>query len=223
MSEDKKIEIDGIEEVEQSKEALTESAPKPERPAVPPHKEYAKRMLTFSNFYVGFIVVVGIIMAVAIGVAVLFNVPLGVAIAAFGVFFYVTFLSDNLSKTLGFRYVSLAGGIRLTMCRARYGEVMWIPDRLMWFDVIAIGDGAFRSKKNAELKKVFLPRTLGEIGRDVFEGCEALEDIYYQGSEEEFSRITCATDLSAYRIIFDAKYPPLLKKKKKPAKPADKK
>ena len=220
MSEDKKIEI---EETAPPEESAT--PPKSERPAVPPHKEYAKRMLNFSDFYIGFIVIVGIIMAAAICVAVLYNVAFGVAIAAFGVFFYTSFLSENLSKTLGFRYVSLAGGIRLTMCRARYGEVMWVPDRLMWFDVIAIGDGAFKSEKNAELKKVFLPRTLTEIGKDVFEGCDSLEDIYYQGSEEDFAKISCGTDLSAYRIIFDAKYPPLLKRKKKknPAKVADKK
>lgn len=215
MSEENKIEI----------EKSAESAPEQQsaRPANPPHKEYAKRMLSFSGFYIGFIVIVGVIMALAVAVAVLYNVMLGVAIAAFGVFFYTSFLSENLSKTLGFRYVSLAGGIRLTMCRMRYGEVMWVPESLMWFDVIAIGDGAFASPKNAELKKVFLPKTLTEIGKDVFSGCDALEDIYYQGSEEEFAKISSETDLSAYRIIFDAKYPPLPKKKKKSAAPAEKK
>ena len=215
MSEENKIEI--------NESAENAPAPQSARPANPPHKEYAKRMLSFSSFYIGFIVIVGVIMALAVAVAVLYNVMLGVAIAAFGVFFYTSFLSENLSKTLGFRYVSLAGGIRLTMCRARYGEVMWVPESLMWFDVIAIGDGAFTSPKNAELKKVFLPKTLTEIGKDVFSGCDALEDIYYQGSEEEFAKISSETDFSAYRIIFDAKYPPMPKKKKKPAAPAEKK
>lgn len=217
MSEEKKIEI---EENVVSAEGTPES--QPNRPAVPPHKEYAKRMLNFSEFYVGFIVIVAIVMAIAIAIAVLYSVMLGVALALFGAFFYTTLLSDNMSKMLGFRYVSLAGGIRITMCRARYGEVMWMPDRLMGFDVIAIGDGAFKSPKNAELKKVFLPKTLKTIGKDIFEGCEAIEDIYYQGSEEEFSRIACETDLSHYRIIFDAKYPPLAKKKKKPSRAVQK-
>lgn len=214
MSEEKKIEIE-----ESAASAEGASAPQPERPAVPPHKEYAKRMLNFSEFYIGFIVIVGIIMAIAVAIAVLYSVVLGVVLALFGVLFYTTILSDNMSKMLGFRYVSMAGGIRITMCRARYGEVMWVPDSLMGFDVIAIGEGAFKSPKNSELKKVFFPKTLRTIGKDVFEGCEALEDIYYQGSEEEFAKIVCETELSAYRIIFDAKYPPLAKKKKnkKPA------
>ena len=208
MSEEKKIEMENpsAEEI------------KPTVPAVPPHKEYAKRMLNFSNFYIGFIAVVGVIMAIAVAVAVLYNVLLGVALALFGAFFYWTILSDNMSNMLGVRYVSLAGGIRITMCRARYGDVMWIPERLMGFDIIAIGDGAFKSPKNSELKKVFLPKTLSEIGKDIFEGCDALGDIYYQGSEEEFGKISCETDLSPYRIIFDAKYPPVAKKKKKLAR-----
>ena len=218
MSEEKKIDID--ESVAVSEESAP--VPQPERPTLPPHKEYAKRMLNFSDFYIGFIAIVGIIMALAVAIAVIYSVALGVAIALFGVFFYVNFLPDNMSKILGFRYVSLPGGIRLTMCRARYGEVMWVPDRLMWFDVIAIGEGAFSSPKNSELKKVFLPKTLTEIGKDIFAGCDALEDIYYQGTAEEFSKIKCETDLSAYRMIFDAKYPPMLKKKK-PARAAKKK
>lgn len=217
MSEEKKIEIE-----ENIVSAELNPEPQPDRPAVPPHKEYAKRMLNFSEFYVGFIVIVGIVMAIAVAIAVLYSVMIGVALALFGAFFYTTLLSDNMSKMLGFRYVSLAGGIRITMCRARYGEVMWMPDRLMGFDVIEIGDGAFKSPKNAELKKVFLPKTLKTIGKDIFEGCEAIEDIYYQGSEEEFSRIACETDLSCYRIIFDAKYPPLAKKKKKTSRAVQK-
>ena len=217
MSEEKKIEI---EESDVSAETAPEQ--KKQAPAVPPHKEYAKRMLNFSEFYIGFILTVGLIMAFAVVMAVLYSVAVGVALAAFGVLLYTTLLSDNMSKMLGFKYVSLAGGIRLTMCRARYGEVMWVPDRLMGFDVIAIGDGAFKSPRNVGLKKVFLPKTLTAIGKDVFEGCEALEDIYYQGSEEEFAKISCETELSAYRIIFDAKYPPVAKKKKKPAKAAQK-
>ena len=225
MSEEKKIEIEESAvrtepAPEQSSEQKTEQ--KPAQPAVPPHKEYARRMLSFSSFYVGFIATVVAIMAIAVAVAVLFNVALGVALALFGVLFYTRILSDNMSKTLGFRYVSIVGGIRITMCRARYGDVMWMPEALMGFEVIAIGDAAFKSPKNSELKKVFLPRTLKVIGKDIFEGCEALEDIYYQGSEEEFAKIESETDMSAYRIIFDAKYPPLPKKKKKPAGAAKK-
>lgn len=219
MSEENKIEIENTASSEQATEQPMETPAEQkqeqntQRPAVPPHKEYARRMLNFSGFYIGFIAIVCAIMAIAIAVAVLYNVAFGVAIALFDVFFYMRLLSDNMFKTLGFKYVSIAGGVRLTSCRARYGEVMWVPENLMGFDVIELGDGAFCSQRNGELKKVFLPKTLKRIGKDVFEGCEALEDIYYQGSEDEFSRISSETELSAYRIIFDAKYPPIPKKK----------
>lgn len=220
MAEENKIEIEkAAESAERAPEQVTEQKPeqtteqKPARPALPPHKEYARRMLNFSGFYVGFIAIVCAIMAIAIAVAVLYNVAFGVAVALFDVFFYLRLLSDNMFKTLGFRYATGAGGMRLTACRARYGEVMWVPESLMGFEIIEISDGAFKTDKNKELKKVFLPKTLKRIGKDVFEGCEALEDIYFQGSEAEFSGIASETELSAYRIIFDAKYPPIPKKK----------
>ena len=92
---------------------------------------------------------------------------------------------------------------------------MWVPQRLMWFDVIEIGDRAFCAKRNAELKKVFLPLTLRRIGKDIFDGCPLIETIYYEGSKEAFDKIESDTDILGYSVIFDAKYPPVAKKKKK--------
>jgi hypothetical protein len=211
MSEEKK----DIHESEEIALAEEKEQKEEKKPALPPHKEYAKRMIDFGNFYIGFLALIVAAMAAAVAVAILYNVMLGVSMAIFGVIIYAAMVPDNMSKNLGVRYESIVGGIKLTSCRPRYGEVMWVPDRLMWFDVIAIGDKAFSSKKNAELKKVFLPNTLKEIGEDVFSGCSALEDIYYQGSEDEWSKISSATDMSGYRLIFNAKYPPLPKKRKK--------
>ena len=84
----------------------------------------------------------------------------------------------------------------------------------MRFDVTRIEDKAFLSKHNAELRCVFLPKTLLSIGKDVFEGCQSLEAIFFEGTEEEWERIEKETDLSSLRITFEAKYPPVVKKKK---------
>ena len=80
--------------------------------------------------------------------------------------------------------------------------------------MIEIGDAAFASETNAELREVFLPSTLSVIGRDVFSGCESLEVIYYGGSEEAFGRVYSETDLSGVKIVFDAEYPQIPKKVK---------
>ena len=175
-------------------------------------EEYIKRMKAFSRFYVLMLIFVGALITGAIVAAVLYDVLVGVSVAFFGVIFYAVQVPEKMSKELGVRYVSLAGGIRMTKCRARYGERLLIPESLMWFDVIEIGDAAFASEKNRELREVFLPSTLKVIGRDVFSGCDALEVIYYGGSEEAFGRVYSETDLSGVKIVFDAEYPQIPKK-----------
>lgn len=176
-------------------------------------EEYIKRMQAFSKFYISILVLVAAIMAGAIAAAVLYDVIAGISLGFFGAVLYAVQVPDRMSREVGVRYVSLAGGIRITACRARYGERLLIPNRLMWFDVIEIGDGAFSSDKNAELKEVFLPSTLKMIGKDVFSGCDALETIYYGGSKEDFGGVCSETDLSSFKIVFDAEYPKIPKKK----------
>ena len=187
----------------------------PKKDVLPPHKEYAKRLLQFNTFYIQLLLSVGVIIAIGIALAVIYNVVLGVIVALSGVFLYRYLAVDEMSKKLGIRYSSGVGGITVLSCRARYGDVMWIPSRLIWFDVIKIGDKAFASEKNLELKRVFLPKTLKEIGSDIFEGCDALCEIHFEGTREEWEEIAKSSDVSTYKIYFDAKYPPIPKRKKK--------
>ena len=44
--------------------------------------------------------------------------------------------------------------------------------------------GAFEGCKN--LKRITLPRKIGEIGEGAFRGCETLEDVYYEGTPEDW-------------------------------------
>ena len=120
-----------------------------------------------------------------------------------------------ISSLLGIEYKTYEKGMKLTKCRARYGDVFWVPARLMFFDVVKIENKAFCNDHNAELRCVFLPKSLQAIGKDVFEGCDALEDIFFEGSCEEWEKIEKLTDLSSLRITFDAKYPAIKKKSKK--------
>ena len=92
---------------------------------------------------------------------------------------------------------------------------MWIPSKLIFFEVTRIENEAFNSKHNGELRCVFLPKTLRSIGSDVFKSCDALEDIFFEGSEAEWEKIEKETDFSALKVTFNAVYPPIAKKKKK--------
>ena len=183
--------------------------------ALPPHKEYVKRLADNKEKYIQTLIMALAFSATGIVIAIIEDLLIGIALALLAAVLYVRFASDAMYKTLGFRYSTYTHGMKLTLCRACYGDVMWIPARLNFFEVTRIEDHAFKTKHNAELRCVFLPRTLKSIGKDVFEDCGALCDVFYEGSEEEWKKIETETDLSSYRVVFDAKYPPMPKKKKK--------
>ena len=188
---------------------------KKETQALPPHKEYAKRMAQFNVYYFQLLAIIGAIVILAVVLAVTQSVIVGVSLAVASAVLYKFFTSDEMFKRLGMDYSSVEGGMRVKACRARYGDVMWIPSKLIWFDVIEIGDRAFASEKNAELKRVFFPVSLKKIGEDIFADNTSVSEIFFEGTQEEWEKIEKHTDLSDYKVIFEAKYPPIPKKKKK--------
>ncbi len=225
MSEENRTDLE-IEETEAAEKSFAEpteaadnsaadvTSAEEKKPTPPPHKEYSKRMAQFGAFYIQLLCCIGGIIAVGVALAIVYSVVLGASIAVAGALLYAYLTSDEMYKKLGIRYTSGAGGITVTLGLARYGDVLWIPSRLIFFDVIRIGDRAFCSKKNEELSRVFLPKTLKSIGKDIFEGCPSMTDIFFEGTQDMWEEIEKSTDLSGYRIIFEAKYPPAAKKKK---------
>ena len=183
--------------------------------ALAPHKEYAKRMSEFSEKFLMTLLATAVAMVMGIALSIYSHFLIGLAAAALGVIIYIKFVSSDMYSLLGIEYKTYEKGMKLTKCRARYGDVFWVPARLMFFDVVKIENKAFCNDHNAELRCVFLPKSLQAIGKDVFEGCDALEDIFFEGSREEWEKIEKLTDLSSLRITFDAKYPAIKKKSKK--------
>ncbi|MBQ8141508.1 MAG: hypothetical protein IJ038_07435 [Clostridia bacterium] len=219
MSEINEREEIKVQNADTENDVKTASVPKQEvkeeRPALPPHKEYAKRNLQFHNYYNQLLFAICVAVVLAVAVAVAYNVVIGLSIGAVAAVIYAVFVSDEAYKKLGVKYKSIAGGAAVSACRARYGEVFWLPSRIIGFDVIRIDDRAFSSPKNEELKCVFLPSTLKEIGENIFEDCPSLCEIHFEGSEKDWERIEKKTDFSSLNLKFDAKYPPIPKKKNK--------
>jgi len=58
-------------------------------------------------------------------------------------------------------------------------------------------DEAFKGMKN--LKRIWLPKSIKYIPKDCFKDCESLEEIYFEGSKEEFKQIK--TYYKLYRVI----------------------
>lgn len=56
---------------------------------------------------------------------------------------------------------------------------------------------AFKGMKN--LKRIWLPKSIKYIPKDCFKDCKSLEEIYFEGSKEEFKQIK--TYYKLYRVI----------------------
>lgn len=50
-----------------------------------------------------------------------------------------------------------------------------------------IREGTFEGCKN--LRRITMPKRVKEIKRNAFDGCDSLEDVYYEGTREEWEKI----------------------------------
>lgn len=186
-----------------------------EETLLPPDKEYIKRMTAFRKYYTKLLCIAIAIESLAIVLAVLYDVLVGFSTAIFGAVMYLVFVTSEMYRELGIDYRSIAGGISVKKCRVRYGGTLFVPSRLIGLDVTEIEDRAFgASPKNKELERIFLPATLKRIGKNIFDGCDALSELHFEGTKEEWERIESRTNTLSYTIIFGAEYPPIPKKEK---------
>ena len=190
---------------------------KPQAPKKDPQKLYPIRLSKFNSFYTGLVVLAAIGFALAILTASIKDLFWGAVIALVTLFCYLRFSASELKEKLGLSYKTATGSLTVTACRPRYGDILYIPSKLLWYDVERIGDEAFRAKKNAELREIYLPRTLKKIGKDILVGCENLEAVRFEGSQEEWEAIEKQTDFDSLELYFDAVYPCLKKNKKQSA------
>ncbi len=198
-----------------SVEKAEAAAEEKKAPPVPPHREYAKRVARFKKFYAQLLAIIGAVMLGALAVAIFYSLPLGIIIAVVAALLYRFFVLDEMFKQLGIKYTGIVGGISITACEERYGDVLWIPSSLIFFDVTEISDRAFTNKADPALRCVFIPRSVKTIGENIFENITSVTEIRYEGTQEEWKKIEKKSDFSDLSIFFEAKYPPIPKKKKK--------
>ena len=66
-----------------------------------------------------------------------------------------------------------------------------VTDIILHSGIHGLPDAAF--KGCTKLKRLTIPKNTIKIGRDVFAGCDSLEDIYYEGTMEEWEKIEIYT------------------------------
>ena len=67
---------------------------------------------------------------------------------------------------------------------------------------------------NAELEKLYIPKTITFIEKGAFDGCETLNTIIFEHSSDEFKKITIEEDLSRFALEFDASFSEIKKEEK---------
>lgn len=66
-----------------------------------------------------------------------------------------------------------------------------VTDIILHSGVRGLPDAAFKGCTN--LKRLTIPKNVIKIGRDVFAGCVSLEDVYYEGTIEQWEKIEIYT------------------------------
>ena len=162
------------------------------------HRETVKKV---NRLYILTLVFCGAAVLGALVWAVLDSVFMGLVLGICSIIVYMALTANILYRYLGISYKSETGRLTVTQLYGRGREAVRIPGRIIMLDVTEIGDRAFAHRSSAAMKTLYLPATLEVIGKDIFEGCESLTRIYFEGSREAFEGISCATDLSSYEII----------------------
>ena len=198
---------DQIEQVTESPDDTIEATEEVKKPS--PEEIYPKRLKKFADLYLLVVIISSLGLAAAITVAVMLDLLWGAVIALASLFIYTRFTASELRDRLGISYKTSAGSLEITKVKVRYGDVFFIPSRLVWYDVERIADGAFFSPsgKNAELRAVYLPRSIKHIGKDVFASCNSLCEVHFEGSASEWEKIEKLTSFDELEVSFDAAYP----------------
>ncbi len=167
-----------------------------------PAEKFLKDLGYTNDSYLYSVILSGVTAAGGIGIAVLYNVTIGIFVAIAAVLMYMAFTKNTLYNSLGIAYTSESGKLTVTELYGKKREEVFIPSRLLYIDVYAIGDEAFDHASSAGIRTVHIPATVKVIGKDIFKRCDLLTTVYFQGSEEEFAAIDSETDFSCYEMIF---------------------
>ena len=145
----------------------------------------------------------------AIICAVHFDTLFGLLLLILAVVTYLAIVINLLYSKLGIAYRSFHGGMTVTALYGKDREVVYIPDKLLMLTVTEIGTRAFTHESSKKIREIHLPKTLLRIGTSAFARLPALTDVYYEGTEEEWKKISRLAPLENVTIHFEAPIPKL--------------
>lgn len=184
-------------------------------------KEFLDNLKHVNSSYLSCVETCACIALCGIVLAVQFFLWIGIGVALLSAILYVFYTKFILQKKLGISYQTTSGALTVTKLCPKDKEEIFVPRRLLWLDVDTLSDKAFSCECAKNMHSVHLPATLTKIGKDVFEGCDALKTVYFEGTQEDFEKIESDTSFERFELIFcdcaeyEIKKPPKAKKDKK--------
>ncbi len=166
------------------------------------NREFIDNLKSVNSSYLAIVIISAAIAAAGITVAVLWYVSAGLALAILAILFYMYATKSLLSGRLGISYKSSTGRLCISKLCTNGKQELWIPSRLLWLDVTEISNRVFTPEDAASVKILHLPKALLSIGKYAFEDCNALQHIYFEGSEQEWASIELNCDLEGIELHF---------------------
>ena len=174
-----------------------------------PALRYVVRMRRFMEFYRLLVACMGVVSALAIVVAVVANVLVGLCAAVAVAVLYTYCKRDALQKYLGLRCTSSPTGLCITSLSASGEDTLFVPARLMGLPVTTLGAQVFADEKNAAVTALYLPAALHAIDRDALVGLSALETVFFEGSQDAWNTLACELDIGNIAVVPNTPYPSL--------------
>ena len=165
----------------------------------------------------GYIWAVAISATIAVGAivcSIYYRVSLGALLLVLSAVTYLAIVINLLYSTLGIAYKAYHGGMTVTALYGKDREIVYIPDKLILLTVTEIGARAFTHESSKSIKEIHLPKTLLRIGASAFAKLPALTDVYYEGSQEEWEKISELAPLENVTLHFNEPIPRIEKPKK---------
>ena len=131
---------------------------------------------------------------------------------------YLAIVINLLYAKLGIAYRSFHGGMTVTAVYGKNREIVYIPDKVIMLTVIEIGNRAFTHNSSKSIREIHLPKTIKKIGKSAFAALPALTDVYFEGSEEEWNRISRFAPLENVTMHFGEPIPRIEKPKRQKKK-----
>ena len=164
------------------------------------------RLKGFGEFYLHMVVGVCVLAASSIWLALKVHPFAGLFLAFVTVLVYAVSLEYNLRKKLGLGYSRVKRGAAVSVVDPR-AEVKWnreirrIPERLLWLDVVAIGEKDPKQKSDVQVTTVYIPVSVKKIDKKAFDGMTALTTLVYEGTEEQWSEVEILADIDGIEIV----------------------